>query len=87
MYNCRMEKKRLVIDLDEAAHSTLMEEARQHNLTTANYVRQALQLPLERQGVRPDPVRLVRRGIDDSLSFIWFAKQRRSKPGLQVRPA
>jgi hypothetical protein len=45
-----VEKKRLVIDLEEAAHSMLREEARKRGLTLSNHVRSALHLPLERQG-------------------------------------
>jgi hypothetical protein len=64
-----VEKKRLVIDLEEEAHGKLMEEARSRNMTLANYVRQALQLPLGRQGVRPDPMQIVRPTIEDVPEF------------------
>ena len=47
-----MGKKRLVIDLDERHHAALVEEARKLGMTTANLVRKALDIPLERQGVK-----------------------------------
>ena len=64
-----MEKKRLVIDLEDVAHSMLMEEARQQNLTLSNYVRHALHLPLGRQGVRSDSTQIVRPTIEDVPEF------------------
>jgi len=47
-----MGKKRLVIDLDENQHQGLSKDARAKGLTVSNYVRQAIGLPLERQGVK-----------------------------------
>ena len=47
----------------------LMREASQQNTTLANYVRQALQLPLGRQGVRSDPAQVVRLTIEDVSEF------------------
>ena len=47
-----MGKKRLVIDLEESDHSTLVAKARQADLTVSNYVRKALRLPLEKQGIK-----------------------------------
>ena len=47
-----MGKKRLVIDLDEADHAALVKKARKSEMTVANFVRQAVGLPLQRQGVK-----------------------------------
>jgi hypothetical protein len=47
-----MGKKRLVIDLDEADHAALVKKARKAEMTVANFVRQAVELPLQRQGVK-----------------------------------
>ncbi len=52
-----MGKKRLVIDLNDADHAALTHKARAAGSTVANYVRAAVGLPLERQGVkRAEPV-------------------------------
>ena len=59
----------MVIDLEETAHGILMQEARQRNMTLANYVRKALQLPLGRQGVRTDSAEIVRPTIEDVAGF------------------
>jgi hypothetical protein len=64
-----LEKKRLVIDLEEAAHHLLMHHAQQRNMTLANYVREALQLPLSRQGVRAEPTQVVLPTIEDVDGF------------------
>lgn len=64
-----MEKKRLVIDLEEVTHTMLMQQAQRQNMTLANYVRQALQLPMERKGARPDPMQVVRTTIEDVSEF------------------
>jgi hypothetical protein len=45
-------KKRLVIELTEGDHASLMKRARDVGMTAANYVRKALGFPLERQGVK-----------------------------------
>jgi hypothetical protein len=47
----------------------LMEEARQRNLTLSNYVRHALHLPLERQGVRLDSTQVARPSIEEVPEF------------------
>ena len=47
-----MGKKRLVIDLEETDHAALVEAARGAQMTVSNYVRRALGLPLERQGIK-----------------------------------
>ena len=47
-----MGKKRLVIDLNDADHAKLVKDARAIGMTVANYVRRAVDLPLERQGVK-----------------------------------
>lgn len=72
-----MERKRLVIELEEAAHSMLAEEARKRNITLSNYVRHALRLPLERQGVKPDAVPIAPPGIEDVPEF-YLVKGRAS---------
>ena len=82
MYICTsvrlgMEKKRLVIDLEETAHSILMEEARKRGLTLSNHVRSALHLPLERQGVRPDATQIAPPTIEDVPEF-YLVKGRAS---------
>lgn len=64
-----MEKKRLVIDLEEAAHAMLMEQARRQGLTLSNHVRNALHLPRERQGVRPDGTQIAGPVIEDVSEF------------------
>jgi len=50
-----MGKKRLVIDLDESEHTELVAQARHVNMTLANYIRNAVDLPLQRQGVKAPP--------------------------------
>jgi hypothetical protein len=47
-----MVKKRLVIDLNQVDHAALVQAARAIDSTVANYVRRALNLPLQRQGVK-----------------------------------
>jgi len=47
-----MGKKRLVIDLAEADHAALVKKARKAETTVDNFVRQAVGLPLQRQGVK-----------------------------------
>ena len=69
MYNCFWTKSWLVIDLEEDAHGLLMQQAQQRNMTLANYVREALQLPLGRQGVRTEPTQVVRPTIEDVDGF------------------
>jgi hypothetical protein len=69
MYDWVVEKKRLVIDLEEAAHTMLMNEARKRGLTLSNHVRGALSLPLERQGVRPDATAFAPPTIEDVPEF------------------
>jgi len=64
-----VEKKRLVIDLEEAAHAMLVNEARIRGLTLSNYVRGALNLPLERQGLRPDATVFASPTIEDVPEF------------------
>jgi hypothetical protein len=64
-----VDKKRLVIDLEEATHTMLMEEARGRGLTLSNHVRGALHLPLERQGVRPDAIPFAPPTIEDVPEF------------------
>ena len=64
-----VEKKRLVIDLEEAAHTMLMNEARTRGLTLSNYVRGALNLPLERQGLRPEATVFAPSTIEDVPEF------------------
>ena len=49
-----MGKKRLVLNLEEAHHKGLVDRARAAEMTVSNYVRKALGLPLERQGVKPN---------------------------------
>jgi hypothetical protein len=49
-----MAKKRLVIDLNEENHRILRDKARAEDITIANYVRRALGLPQERQGVKAE---------------------------------
>ena len=72
-----MEKKRLVIDLEEVAHAMLMEEAKRRGLTLSNHVRNALHLPLERQGVRPDATQIAPPMIEDVPEF-YLVKGRAS---------
>ena len=70
MYNTVVDKKkRLVIDLEEAAHTMLMEDARGRGLTLSNHVRGALHLPLERQGVRPNTTSFASPTIEDVPEF------------------
>jgi hypothetical protein len=64
-----LDKKRLVIDLEEAAHRLLMHQAQQRKMTLANYVREALQLPLGRQGVRAETTQVVLPTIEDVDGF------------------
>jgi len=59
----------LVIDLEEAAHAMLVNEARIRGLTLSNYVRGALNLPLERQGLRPDATVFASPTIEDVPEF------------------
>jgi hypothetical protein len=47
-----MGKKRIIVEVHEDHFRFLVEEARAKGVTLANYVRQALDLPLERQGVK-----------------------------------
>jgi hypothetical protein len=59
-----MTKKRLVIDLDEADHKNLTQSARALDLTASNYVRQAVGLPVQEQGVKaPAPKRHPKKKI------------------------
>jgi hypothetical protein len=43
-------KKRLIVDLLDVDHATLVNKARAVGLTVSNFVRQACGLPLEHQG-------------------------------------
>jgi hypothetical protein len=55
-----MNNKRLVLDLDEAEHKNLAQTARALELTVPNYVRQAVGLPIQEQGVKaPTPKKKV----------------------------
>ena len=45
-------KKRLIVELDRADYALLKRKADARQMTVANHVRQALGLPLERQGVK-----------------------------------
>lgn len=47
-----MGKKRIIVEVHESDYKSLADEARASGLTLANYVRRALDLPLERQGVK-----------------------------------
>jgi hypothetical protein len=47
-----MEKKRLVIDMNKLDYMDLARQAKRSELTVSNYVRRAVGLPMERQGVR-----------------------------------
>jgi hypothetical protein len=51
-----MGKKRMVIDLNDTDYLKVSESARAAGMTVSNFVRQAIGIPLERQGVkRPEP--------------------------------
>jgi hypothetical protein len=63
-----MGKKRLIVEVDETQHRKLLEEARSKDLTLSNYVRSALHLPLERQGVKSDSPLINRRKKNSSKS-------------------
>jgi hypothetical protein len=53
-----MGTKRLVIELDETEHKALLKKARALDMTLSNLVRNALELPLLKQGIkRPDPAK------------------------------
>ena len=58
-----MGKKRLIVEVNEDHYRQILDKARAADMTVANYVRRALNLPLERQGVKgtlllpPDPTR------------------------------
>jgi hypothetical protein len=62
MMSERMGKKRLVIDLDEGDHAALVKKARKADMTVANLVRQAVDLPLQRQGVKQTPKKKPAKG-------------------------
>jgi hypothetical protein len=47
-----MGKKRMVIDLNDADYVKVAEAARSAGMTVSNYVRNAVGIPLERQGVK-----------------------------------
>lgn len=47
-----MGKKRVVIDLNDIDHGELVKGARKAELTISNYIRRAVGLPEERQGVK-----------------------------------
>jgi hypothetical protein len=47
-----MSKKRIIVEVHEDHHRFLLGEARAANMSLANYIRQSLKLPLERQGVK-----------------------------------
>jgi hypothetical protein len=51
-----MGKKRLVIDLRDVDYSELARKAKEAELTISNFVRRAVGLPLERQGVRREDI-------------------------------
>jgi hypothetical protein len=53
-----MGKKRLVIDLRDVDYSELARKAKEAELTISNFVRRAVGLPLERQGVRREDIPL-----------------------------
>jgi hypothetical protein len=55
-----MGKKRLIVEIDENDFHDLREKARRLELSIANYVRKALALPLERQGVKRQPAKRAR---------------------------
>lgn len=48
--------KRLVVDLPEKDHATVLNKARKAGLTVSNFVRQACGLPQVRQGVKREPI-------------------------------
>jgi hypothetical protein len=52
-----MGRKRLIVEIDENDFLELREKARRLELSIANYVRKALVLPLERQGVKRQPAK------------------------------
>jgi hypothetical protein len=47
-----MGKKRMVIDMNDADYVRVAESARAAGMTIANFVRKAVGVPLERQGVK-----------------------------------
>ena len=47
-----MARKRLVIEVADEDHAALMKRARDGGMTAANYIRQMLNLPLQKQGVK-----------------------------------
>ncbi|MCW5976928.1 MAG: hypothetical protein KIT09_02570 [Bryobacteraceae bacterium] len=57
--------KRLIVNMSDADHKTLRSKALAEDLTLSNYVRRALGLPMERQGVKaaaPPAKRARKRG-------------------------
>jgi hypothetical protein len=51
-YDAAMGKKRMVIDLNDADYLKVAESARAAGMTVSNFVRKAVGIPLERQGVK-----------------------------------
>ena len=51
-YDAAMGKKRMVIDLNDADYLKVAESARAAGMTVSNFVRKAVGVPLERQGVK-----------------------------------
>jgi hypothetical protein len=62
-YDAAMGKKRMVIDLNDTDYLKVAESARSAGMTVSNFVRRAIGIPLERQGVKrvEAPVKATRK--------------------------
>jgi hypothetical protein len=59
-----MGKKRIIVEVNEVDYKRLVEDARGVGATLSNYIRKAVGLPLERQGVKGNlsaPLKKTRR--------------------------
>jgi hypothetical protein len=73
-----MKRKRLVVELTELEHEGLVDTADQMGISLANLVRQALEFPAERQGVRRQPTELEKKILHTrARREASFAKLRR----------
>jgi hypothetical protein len=63
-----MGKKRLVIDLTDAEHDSLVRTSRKLDLTLSNYVRRALSIPLRTQGIKHPEAPPTSKGVRRSKS-------------------
>ncbi len=50
-----MERKRIIVEVYAEQYRELLNRARERDMTLANLVREAVGLPLERQGVKGEP--------------------------------